>query len=207
MNKRFYLAFGLAGLLFVLSLSTGCSRQHSDDPVVARVGDQEIHFSDFLLRFTLFPQFKPNSTLREARLEQLDHVIDRFLLWQAAEKDGLANDPDIQAYLNYILRQETLKYLYKKEVYEKIPVSDQDAWEEYKRRNIRIRLRHLFAPTREQALAFRRRLEQGATFQQLAREAFSDSVLANNGGDLGYVNFTDLDPLLADSIYNLPLHQ
>ncbi len=207
MNRALHLYLGCVGLLLIFSLGSGCSRQQAKDPVVARVGDVEVHFSDFMLRFTLFPQFKPNSTMREARLEELNHVIDRFILWQAAELDGLDRDPDIQAYLNYILRQETLKYLYKKEVYEKIPVTDRDAWEEYKRRNIRIRLRHLFAPTQEQALVFKKRLEEGATFEQLAREAFFDSTLANNGGDLGYVNFTDLDPLLADSIYNLPLHQ
>ncbi|RMG22208.1 MAG: hypothetical protein D6732_26045, partial [Methanobacteriota archaeon] len=32
---------------------------------------------------------------------------------------------------------------------------------------------------------------------------FKDSTLASNGGDLGFVSITDLDPFLADSIYNL----
>ncbi len=91
--------------------------------------------------------------------------------------------------------------MYRKEILDNIQVSDSEAWKEFKRENIKVHLRHLYAPTREQAEKYYHELKNGATFAQLAREAFKDTVLSKNGGDLGYVGIDDLDPMLADSVY------
>ena len=178
--------------------------------IVAKVGGEEITYGEFLLSYLTMPKFRSNITEREARLAQVNYLTDRMHLYLAAEADGLGELPEIREKVEYIRNREMLKYLYQKEIWEKIPVSDEEAWEEYKRHNIEVKVRHLFADTKEKAEAYYRRLQAGETFEALAREAFRDSVLAANGGDLGWLTVNNLDPLLVDSVYaariGIPTH-
>lgn len=198
--------FIITGISWLLLLA-GCKEKSPEQQAVARVGKEEIRFDDFLYDFTVFPQYRGTLTLREARLQHLNQMADRALLYLAAEEDGLENTPEIQSRLRYIEHKEVLKRLYQKDVLDKIPVSEEEAWEEYKRSGIRVKLRHLFAPSREEAEIYYRRLQSGESFEKLARETFLDSALANSGGDLGFVSISDLDPFLADSVYNLRIGQ
>lgn len=199
MPRYLFLIIGISWLLLIV----GCKEKSPEQQAVARVGKEEIRFADFLYDFTVFPQYRGALTLREARLQHLNQMADRALLYLAAEEDGLENTPEIQSRLRYIEHKEVLKRLYQKDVLDKIPASDEEAWEEYKRSNIQVKLRHLFAPTREEAEIYYRRLQSGESLETLARETFMDSALAGSGGDLGFVSIPDLDPFLADSVYNL----
>lgn len=202
MSKAFVCAICLSGL-FVFN---NCSKEAESERIVAaRVGEEEITFQEFQRKFTLLPQHQPNVTLREARLQHMNYMVDRTHLYITAEREGLDADPAMQSKLAYIEHKEMLKFLFQQEVLDKIPVSDEEAWEEYRRSNIQVKLRHLFADNISDASAYQRRLNSGATFENLAREVFFDSVLSQNGGDLGWVGINDLDPFLADSVYNLRL--
>lgn len=189
----------ILGMVLILP---ACREQEPAAPVVARVGEETITFDAFLLDYALNPHYRPNSTREQARRQHLEHMIDNLYLYLAARADSLDRSPDVQKKLDYVRRREVLKYLYLKDVLERIPVSEEEAWEEYKRAHIQVRLRHLFAETREEAEALYRRLQQGESWEALAREVFHDSTLAANGGDLGFVGLTDLDPLLVDSVYH-----
>lgn len=176
-----------------------------EDGTVAKINQEKITFDEFYLSFNLYPHFRKNLTLRQARLQQLDFLVDRIYLKMAAEAEGIDKDRDIAEKLNYIKQKEMLKKLYEINVLDKIKISKEDAWEEYKRSNIQIEMRHLFAKTLDQAQKYYYRLQNGFDFYQLAKLSFKDSTLANNGGYLGYLTFTDLDPMLIDSVYNLKI--
>lgn len=189
-------------LLFIIILFSQCQDSKPAN-IVARVGEEKILFDDFIYDFTMFPQYQSNVALREARLQHLDQMIDRVILYMAAEQEGLEELPEIQEKLDYIRHKEMLKFLYQKEVLDKIPISEEEAWEEYKKSNIQLKLRHLYAGTAQQTRQYYDRLQNGESFEKIARETFQDSTLANSGGDLGFVTVTDLDPFLADSVYSL----
>jgi hypothetical protein len=123
-------------MLFALLFS--CQEDSQTTETVARVGEEQITFDDFIYNFTLFPQYQPNSTLRDARLQHLDHMADRIILYLAAEKENLDQSEEIQQRIEYIRHKEVLKYLYQQEVLSKIPVSDEIFLPEHwkKRRNI-----------------------------------------------------------------------
>ncbi len=193
----------LTALLIILL--TACGNREMPKHAVSLVGDQAVSYGEFMVSFLTIPHFKPNSTLREARLAQLEYLNNRMFLFLAAEKDGLGKLPEMLERVEYIHNKETLKNLYEQEILDKIPVSDAEAWEEYRRNNIELKLRHLYAENKEQAQRFYQRLQNGETFESLAREAFRDTLLANNGGDLGFLTINDLDPLLADSVFNARL--
>ncbi|GAB4328110.1 MAG: hypothetical protein Kow0037_02200 [Calditrichia bacterium] len=191
-------------ILMILVL-LGCEKQNRD--IVATVGDRAITFQEFKNSFALFPQYQPNSSQKEARLQQIHFMAERILMAKAAEREKMDQWPETKARLEYIKRKETLQLLHKKEILDKIQLSDQEAWEEYRRSNIEVRLRHLFAETEEKAQQYYTRLQNGEPFEKLAREVFLDSTLAANGGDLGFVKLGDLDPFLVDSVYAQRLHR
>ncbi|MCB0301783.1 MAG: peptidylprolyl isomerase, partial [Calditrichaeota bacterium] len=191
--------------LAILLLWTGCEKKELPQNVVSTVGDKPISYDEFLFSYLTMPKHPSNITEREARLQQMDYLNDRMHLFLSAEADGLGESPDIMEKIDYIRNRETLKYLYRKEIWEQLPVTDDEAWAEYKRENIEVKVRHLFAESREQAQQFYDRLQNGESFESLAGEAFQDSVLAANGGDLGWLTVTSLDPLLVDSVYNARL--
>jgi parvulin-like peptidyl-prolyl isomerase len=197
-----YFLWTLAAVLLLLS----CGEKKQEN-IVARVGKEKILFNDFVYNFTVFPQHRQNATLKDARLQHLNHMINRLMMYLAAEKQSLERDREIQDHLKYIEHKEVLRYLYKQEVLNKSPVSGEEAWEEYKRSNLEVKIRHLFADTPEEAEEYYRRLQKGESFERIARETFRDSTLAKNGGDLGFITLTDLDPFLADSVYNLKIGQ
>lgn len=192
-------------LIFTL-LILSCTK-HPEDKIVARIGDEKINFSEFDMDFNLYPHYRQNSTMRNARLEQLNYMIDRVYLKMAAQHEGLDKEPDIAEKLNYIRDKEILNRLYEKNVLDSIHISDADAWQEYIKSNIQVKMRHLFAKTKKQAEKYYRELQSGASFSELALSAFQDSTLAHNGGDLGFLNITDLDPQLVDSVYNQRIGQ
>ncbi|MEJ2537163.1 MAG: peptidylprolyl isomerase [Calditrichia bacterium] len=198
--------FKIISLLIFTFMFLSCSK-HPEDKIVARVGDEEITFSEFDMDFNLYPHYRQNSTMRNARLEQINYMIDRVYLKMAAQQEGLDQEPDITEKLDYIRYKEILKRLYEKNVLDSIHISDDDAWQEYKKSNIQVKMRHLFAKTKEQAEKYFQELQAGASFSELALSCFKDSILAHNGGDLGFLNITDLDPLLVDSVYNQRIGQ
>ena len=101
-------------LIFTLTIMS-CNKQ-SDNKIVARVGDERITFSEFDLDFNLYPHYRQNSTMRNARLEQLNYMIERVYLKMAAQQEGLDKKPDITEKLDYIRYKEILKRLYEKNI-------------------------------------------------------------------------------------------
>jgi parvulin-like peptidyl-prolyl isomerase len=189
-------------LVLVALMLPHCSKNENSDKVVAQIGDDVITWDQFYENFMLYPVFKNNSTMAIARQSHLRYMIEEKILARSARSDTLMQNTEIQIRLNYIYNRELLKALYTTDVLDQIILSDDDIWEEYKRHNIHLKLRHLFATTRQQVEEYQRRLDSGEDFYALARECFLDSTLAASGGDLGFVRLTELDPLLVDSVYN-----
>ena len=69
--------------------------------------------------------------------------------------------------------------------------------------NTQIHARHLYSKNLEIANSYYQRLKNGETFEILAKEAFQDSKLKNNGGDIGYFTFNDMDIEIEKVAYSL----
>ena len=66
-----------------------------------------------------------------------------------------------------------------------------------------MHVRHLFAPDLESINLLEDKLYQGAPWLELAKSSFSDPVLKDNGGDLGWISMGDMDPAFEVVAYNL----
>ncbi len=160
----------------------------AEDSVIARVNGEEVRQSDVLRMLEQLP-----AEVRGMPREQLfalvvERAIDRFLVVEAARKEGLRDDPEIQrrleaaeadvlweAYLERKL-QEGLSEARIRRAYDKIASEATDD---------EIKARHILLASEEDARTVIRELEGGADFQTLARKR-SIGPSREAGGDLGY---------------------
>ena len=202
--KKVINLFFLCAKFFVIVIAiASCSKNNENERVVISVNDKVVNYSDFIRSFNLYPEYNSNSTLKDVLIQHAGKLADDLYYLKAAELESFDTLQDIQRKLKYILHSEMLKELYNTNVLNKIDVTDEEAWNEYKKENISVSARHLFARNLDEINFLYNELRKGKDFISLAHDYFKDSLLTENGGYLGYVRITDFDPLLIDSIYNL----
>ncbi|RNC85783.1 MAG: hypothetical protein ED557_03135 [Balneola sp.] len=86
-----------------------------------------------------------------------------------------------------------------------IEVSDQELQEYFLRFNTQIRASHIYAQTEAGILEFKDRLDNGETFDDLAKEAFRNEYLSENGGDIGWFTTDELDIAFENSAFGLQI--
>ena len=177
--------------------------QQQDDPILATVGDHKITLSEFSERYDnyLFSTgIKDNILVRNAIL---DNIINEILLYYYNFNENILNDPGFVNELEETRVRIILAYLKDQEVYTKITTTEQEIREAFSRVNEELAARHLFAKTEEEANNLYELAKMGVDFGLLAKQVFTDSVLQNNGGYLGYFTWGDMDPAFEDAAYSL----
>jgi parvulin-like peptidyl-prolyl isomerase len=173
--------------------------------IISTVGTHQITAKDFVARcndYIFSTGIKDNIVLRRSIL---NNMINEILLYYYDDNKKIFSDPEYQKELKWADRQTILAYLTDREVYAKISVTNAEVREAYFRSNEKLSARHLYAPTEEEANNLYQLLETGADFSTLAKQIFTDSTLQNNGGDVGYFSWGDMDPAFEDAAYSLKI--
>jgi len=179
--------------------------QQSDNSILATVGNHNITLSEFNERYTnyLFSTgAKDNIVVRKAIL---DNMINEMLLYYYDFNEKILSDPRYLKELEETRVRTILAYLKDREIYAKITVNEEETREAFSRVNEKIAARHLFAKTEEEANNLYELAKIGVDFGLLAKQIFTDSVLQNNGGYLGYFTWGDMDPAFEDAAYSLKI--
>jgi parvulin-like peptidyl-prolyl isomerase len=174
-----------------------------DNKILAEVGDYKITENQFIKRYSdyLFSvDVKDNFSVRKSILR---NMINEILLENFDDNNEILNDPEYQKEIAWGKKQVVLAYLKDQEVHAKIQVTDDEMRIAFARANSKIAVRHLFAPTEDEANELYQLLQIGTPFEKLAKQTFSDTALANNGGYLGYFSWGDFDPAFEDAAYAL----
>ena len=194
----------LQRLILILVLFSCAGRADDfDDEILARVGEKTITLSEFSSRYfdyLLNSGVKDNIVTRRAIL---NNMINEILLYYYDDNTKIFNTAAYQNELEWNKKQAVISFLKDREVYAKINVNDQETREAFMKVNERIAARHLFAETEEEADNLYTRLLSGSTFDELASEVFTDEILKNNGGYLGYFTWGDMDPAFEEAAYQL----
>ncbi len=176
------------------------------NPVVARVGDREIHQSDLAAAAAGLPeQFRglPPQVLYPMLLDQ---VIDREALVVAARKQGLENDPKVKEQVRAADDRVLQNALLAREVGPTLTEAAVRARydQEYagKPGQEEVHAEHILVPTKEDAEKIIQELKGGADFADLAKKNSKDPGAAN-GGDLGWFKKGDMVPAFADAAFSL----
>ncbi|HSD64329.1 MAG TPA: peptidylprolyl isomerase [Ignavibacteriaceae bacterium] len=177
----------------------------SNDKVLASVGSHTITLNEFSSRYTDYligAGINDNNIVRESILL---NMINEVLLYNYDTNSSIFSNSEYQRELEAARKETILAYLKDQEVYKNITASDDEIREAFVRANEKIAARHLYAKSKEEADELYELLKIGVSFDDLAKQVFTDSVLKNNGGYLGYFTWGDMDPAFEDAAYSMKI--
>lgn len=191
-------------LILFLLLIFSCNKPAVlNDETVAIVGEKPITVNKYKQRYQdyLFVTgIKDNLLLRK---QILQNMINEKLLKKYDDNSNIYSNPEYKKEIDWTKKQMVLAYLKDQEIYAKIDVSESEIRQAFIRVNESIAARHLYADTEEEAHRLYNKLRNGADFDLLAKNAFTDSTLKSNGGYLGYFTWGDMDPAFEQAAYEL----
>jgi parvulin-like peptidyl-prolyl isomerase len=187
-------------LLIILALA--CSKKQ-DSPIVAKVNGEQILLSELEYSLNFFPQYAPSKRGADVVKAHLSLLIEKKLFSQEGRRHGFHKSEHVQKVINWVERDEMLKALYAEEIRGKVSITEEEIQQRHVKGLESVKVRHLFVPTKEQAMELKRQLQNGAEFEDLAAQTFSDPVLRKNGGDLGFLTFDQMDPVFAEVAFSL----
>lgn len=139
----------------------------------------------------------------ETRNGYLRNLVDDEVLIAQAKNKKLDRTKEARAALTRIQLQELLNAYLAKHISSHIEVTDNDLKELFLKMNTRIKVRHLYAQTKEKADSLYAELTKGESFDELAKFTFSDPRLRETGGSLGYISFDEMDPDFERTAYQM----
>jgi len=173
---------------------------------VVTVNDTKIDsqmFDTFLQAVTGKPASEATKEQRDALLDQL---VNMTLAAQAAEKDGMAKNPDVAARIN-LLRTQILAEAASDKYAKAHPVSDDEIKAEYDTQVAMMpkeyKARHILVETEDAAKAVIKDLEAGGDFAKIAKAQSKDPGSAANGGDLGWFSGQSMVKPFSDALAKL----
>ena len=186
-------------------LIISCSKEKPD--TVAKIGDERISFKKFEQSFTLNPKYAIRTPLSKARRSQLQHLINEKYYYLSAKEVDLQKDSVIQRKINYIKNQETIKAYLQETFLDKIKIDNEEIIKAFAKIDKKIKVHHLFVKSLEEAKALEKKLSNGESFSQLAKEIYKDEYLQESGGEIGFVGFGDLDSAIEDKVFSLNVNE
>ncbi len=196
--------YSLFIILLIGALIWQCAKKEtSPEVVLATVGSQTITENDFIPVFQRLKQkgsFQDNGQTRRQILAQL--VRQKLFLMEAQQR-GYTSDEIAQFERDRLQVQGLLNEYYTREIAGKVSVSEADLKEYFIRFHTRIKARHLYAPTRTKADSLYNLLQSGKSFVELAQQVFTDPVLRQNGGLVGYFTVDEMHPNFEDAAFHM----
>ena len=197
-------------LLFILLFSFGCI--HPEKPSdsgdllaeIDKLSVTEAHFKAAFQRYyyrvgeSLVPSV-------ENKRSVLNEEFETLVLATYAKDEGLADDDRSTLEYGLLVRKVFAEEYLQQAVLDHIYVTEQDLRELFLRYNTTMRASHLYAADKESADLLYEKLMQGEQFEDLAQEVFSNSYLAQSGGDLGEFTVDEMDIAFENSAFELKI--
>ena len=188
-------------LIFLPIYITSCSIQ--TEPDLATVNGDRIILSDFLPKYASFLSKTYQKDNLSNRYAFLNSLIDEKLILDHASEAGLDNDPDMIYEKEKIHDQLLLNDYYDIKIINDIHITNNELRILFKYYKTRLHVRHLYAPDIKTIIDIADKIGSGVSWEYLAKTCFEDSVLKNNGGDLGWYKMGELDPAFEIAAYGL----
>ncbi len=167
------------------------------DPIVARVGADEIRASELNEAAQSLPEELRGMPAPVLFPMLLDQLVDRRIIIQAARKEGLERDPQVQRMVARATDTALQNALLTREI---APTLTDDAIRARYDRDVagktgeeEVRARHILVADEDAAKKVIAELKGGADFAELAKKNSTDPG-AQSGGDLGFFKKADMLP-------------
>lgn len=173
-------------------------------PIVATVGDKNIHMGDIEERILALPEYmRQQYEDAPGRLELLRSMVLQRLLADAARRQGLTDDDQIRRQVRDFEEQILAQQVYQTEVLAGVTVGPADV-ETYYQAHLdefavprTVTAAQILCESEEDAIAARKAVEESGSFTETAKELSKDEATRNEGGELGVLREgSDLVPRL-----------
>jgi peptidyl-prolyl cis-trans isomerase C len=177
-----------------------------DNAVIAIVNGYEIRTSEVRMAFDDVIGQLPNLPKKLRYPFVVEFLVERHLLAQLANKEGIADSDDykrrLAAYQAKALRDSYLSQVISKQVTEdEIKAVYEDEAKKL-RETERVRARHILVASEKEAKAVLDKLAKGEKFEALAKQ-FSLDGSKDYGGDLGYFSSPEMVPAFSKAAFEL----
>ena len=201
-------AFVLATTALAVLAVAVPSRAQTTDPVVAIVNGTQIKRSDLEAAYASLPEQYRQMPLESIFEPLLEQVVSGELLLAEANKQNLAEDPEVKVQLDRahdgVLRDGVIKKAIDQGVtdekvaaaYEAMKSQPGFAFEE-------VRAAHILVAEEAEALEVLKQIQGGADFAKLAQEKSTDPSAKENSGDLGYFRREAMVPEFAEAAFTI----
>lgn len=191
-------------LIAIVAMGSGCQKQQSEN-VLAEINGlavTELHFQNSFKEYF----YRTGQVLTpdlETKKAVLDAEFNTYVLSVYAQDLGLHATPESQNKYQAIERRVINEEYLEQVILDSIEVSEVELQEYFVRFNSSLRASHLYARTEEKINEYYERLQQGESFEDLAKEAFQNEYMARNGGDIGRFTTDELDIAFEEQAFNM----
>lgn len=193
-----------------LLLSSGCTSRQEEEVIIAQVGDAVLNASDLE---SLLSTGGDLNVQEPDQMALVQNWMQEELLYQEALERKLEQGVRIQKLLEQARRDLLVAALLDREFDGREVDLNETALneyydlhrEEFLRSRPEIWARHILAGSQRDANKVHQELDQGASFEELARQHSLDEDTKLLSGDMGYFSQED-DPILWEICYKMPLN-
>ena len=177
------------------------------DPVVARVGTEEIRVSDLTDAAQSLPEELRGLPPPVLFPMLLDQLVDRRAIIIAARRDGLDREPGVSRQIGRATDNVLQNALLTREIAPGL--TDEAIKARYERDfagksgEPEVHARHILVADEDAAKRIIAELKGGADFAELAKKNSTDPAGSANGGDLGFFKRGDMLPEFAEAAFGL----
>ena len=200
-NSRYKRPLYSTIMIFFIICIISCSIHNEEE--LALVNGNEIGLNDFLPKYRKFLSKTHQNDNLSNRYAFLNSMIDESIILEHATRSGFNNSPEILHKKAQIHDQLLLNEYYDRKIINGIQITDNELRQLFKYYKTRLHVRHLYAPDLATIQDISDRIESGITWEYLAKTCFEDSILKNNGGDIGWYEMGELDPAFEITAYEL----
>ena len=186
----------LVALVFIALLLSGCGERR--EKVLAKINDKAITLEEFNKKIERLPKHYQEIVKGQKR-KFLDDIIMEELYYEEALKSNIDKDPEIQEVIFKAKKKILISRFMKDRVDDKVSVSEEELKRYYSEHSEefmlpeRWRASHILVDGLEDAEEIKNKLDQGASFEMLAKERSKDAT-SKKGGDIGYFSKGQLIP-------------
>lgn len=183
----------------------GCTQKKKNPDYVAKVGQTFVSKDEFLRTYQDVILYSKKVDSPETRRKHTEKLIQKKLLALAGRENNLGLD---SVSLEKIFFEEELalrEALFSLQISQQIPIIvDSILHDHFRWFNTEVHLRHLFFQNKAEADSVFTEINQDtALFNLKAMNLFRDKELAESGGNLGWVQYNILDPVLEKIAYTM----
>lgn len=187
----------------VENLYTSFCADNSVKDTLAVVDQKVITIQDFVASYKVRLARIGLTDNGETRIGYLMNLVNDELLIAEAKRKGFDRTESAKKEYRRIWLQELLNAYTLKHISSTINITEDGLKELFQKLNTKVRVSHLYAPTKEKAESLYKELMNGRKFEDLAKEIFEDPELRNNGGSLGYISVDEMDPDFEKTAYSM----